>query len=85
MPNAKVASIEPTAEAEDGWTGTCNEIADMTLFPKADSWIFGANIPGKKNAVMFFMGGCPTTVPLSVTSSPVTSRASASPGPRPRR
>ena len=29
----------------------------MTLFPKADSWIFGANIPGKKKTVMFFMGG----------------------------
>jgi cation diffusion facilitator CzcD-associated flavoprotein CzcO len=51
------ALIEATAEAEDGWTETCNEIAHMTLFPKAESWIFGANIPGKKNAVMFFMGG----------------------------
>jgi cyclohexanone monooxygenase len=29
----------------------------MTLFPKAQSWIFGANIPGKKNAVMFYLGG----------------------------
>ena len=29
----------------------------MTLFPKAQSWIFGANIPGKKNAVMVYMGG----------------------------
>jgi cyclohexanone monooxygenase len=27
------------------------------LFPKADSWIFGANIPGKKNTVMFYMAG----------------------------
>ena len=51
------AVVEATAEAEDGWTATCNEIAHMTLFPKAESWIFGANIPGKKNAVMFFMGG----------------------------
>ena len=51
------AVIEATAEAEDGWTATCKEIAHMTLFPKAESWIFGANIPGKKNAVMFFMGG----------------------------
>ena len=51
------AVVEAAAEAEDGWTATCNEIAHMTLFPKAESWIFGANIPGKKNAVMFFMGG----------------------------
>jgi hypothetical protein len=29
----------------------------MTLFPQAQSWIFGANIPGKKNVVMFYMAG----------------------------
>jgi len=39
------------------WTDTCNEIAGMTLFPKAESWIFGSNIPGKKNQVYFYMGG----------------------------
>ena len=27
------------------------------LFPKAASWIFGANIPGKKRTVMFYLGG----------------------------
>jgi cation diffusion facilitator CzcD-associated flavoprotein CzcO len=52
-----VRTIEPTREAEDGWTATCQEIADMTLFPKCESWIFGANIPGKKNTVMFYMAG----------------------------
>jgi len=51
------AVVEATAEAEDEWTATCNEIAHMTLFPKAESWIFGANIPGKKQTVMFYMGG----------------------------
>ncbi|TKG69228.1 flavin-containing monooxygenase [Prauserella endophytica] len=52
-----VRTVEPTQEAEDQWTATCKEIADMTLFPKVESWIFGANIPGKKHAVMFYMGG----------------------------
>jgi cation diffusion facilitator CzcD-associated flavoprotein CzcO len=52
-----VRTVEPTPEAESGWTETCREIADATLFPKADSWIFGANIPGKANAVMFYMAG----------------------------
>lgn len=52
-----VRTVEPTREAEDRWTATCEEIANMTLFPQADSWIFGANIPGKKNAVMFYMAG----------------------------
>jgi hypothetical protein len=49
--------VEPSREAEDGWTKTCEEIANMTLFPKVESWIFGANIPGKKNTVMFYMAG----------------------------
>jgi cyclohexanone monooxygenase len=52
-----VTTVEPTADAENGWTATCEEIAGMTLFPKADSWIFGANIPGKRNAVMFYLAG----------------------------
>jgi len=52
-----VRTVEPTPEAENGWTATCEEIANMTLFPKAESWIFGANIPGKKKAVMFYMAG----------------------------
>jgi cyclohexanone monooxygenase len=52
-----VRTVEPTQAAEDSWTATCQEIADMTLFPQAESWIFGANIPGKKNTVMFYMAG----------------------------
>lgn len=52
-----VRTVEPTQQAEDGWTATCEEIAGMTLFPQAESWIFGANVPGKKNAVMFYMAG----------------------------
>lgn len=50
-------TVEPTQQAEDDWTATCTEIANATLFPKAESWIFGANIPGKKNTVMFYMAG----------------------------
>ncbi|SEO04995.1 Predicted flavoprotein CzcO associated with the cation diffusion facilitator CzcD [Gemmobacter aquatilis] len=50
-------SIEPTEAARDEWVGLCRTIADMTLFPKAESWIFGANSPGKKNVVMFYMAG----------------------------
>ncbi|WP_114968021.1 flavin-containing monooxygenase [Rhodoferax ferrireducens] len=49
--------VEASHEGEDGWTATCNEIAGYTLFPKADSWIFGANIPGKAKTVMFYLAG----------------------------
>ncbi|MGA9373822.1 MAG: NAD(P)/FAD-dependent oxidoreductase, partial [Mycobacterium sp.] len=51
------AAVEPTADAEEDWTATCREVADATLFPKAQSWIFGANIPGKKNTVYFYLAG----------------------------
>ena len=27
------------------------------MFGKVDSWIFGANIPGKKRTVLFYLGG----------------------------
>lgn len=52
-----LSAVEPTADAEAGWTKTCQEIANMTLFPKAESWIFGANVPGKTNTVYFYMAG----------------------------
>jgi cation diffusion facilitator CzcD-associated flavoprotein CzcO len=51
------AVIEVTDEAEQEWSATCKEIADFTLFPKAESWIFGANTPGRPNTVMFYMAG----------------------------
>lgn len=51
------AWIDVKPETEKAWTDGCLEIADATLFPKAASWIFGANIPGKKRTVMFYLGG----------------------------
>lgn len=51
------AIIDATEEAENGWSATCKEIADLTLFPKAESWIFGANTPGRPNTVMFYLAG----------------------------
>ncbi|MER7434812.1 flavin-containing monooxygenase [Pseudonocardia alni] len=52
-----VAAVEPTRQAEDEWTELCATIANMTLFPKVESWIFGQNVAGKKSTVMFFMAG----------------------------
>jgi cyclohexanone monooxygenase len=49
--------LEVRPEVETAWTDTCMEIANQTLFPQAASWIFGANIPGKKRTVMFYLGG----------------------------
>ena len=52
-----VESIEPTPEAEAEWTDTCTQVANATLFTKGNSWIFGANVPGKKPSVLFYLGG----------------------------
>lgn len=50
--------IDVKPDVEHEWTETCIDIANQTLFPKSpSSWIFGANIPGKKRAVMFYLGG----------------------------
>ena len=49
--------VEAKPDVESSWTVTCNTIAEATLFPQIDSWIFGVNIPGKARAVMFYMGG----------------------------
>ncbi|KAJ5558251.1 hypothetical protein N7535_008465 [Penicillium sp. DV-2018c] len=51
--------VEPTEEAERTWKAQINQIAEMTLFPKADSWYMGANIPGKKREFLNFPGGIP--------------------------
>lgn len=53
----EVDVVEASAAAEQTWTATCTEIAEQTLFAKGESWIFGANIPGKTNTVMFYMAG----------------------------
>lgn len=49
--------IEASVDAERQWTEACDELSKESLFRKTDSWIFGANIPGKKNTTMFYFGG----------------------------
>ena len=44
--------IDVAAEAEDRWVSHVNDAADRTLFPLADSWFLGANIPGKPRVFM---------------------------------
>jgi cyclohexanone monooxygenase len=50
--------IEASAEAEDLWVRHVNELADATLYPRAQSWYVGANIPGKPRVFMPYVGGC---------------------------
>ena len=52
-----LSCIEATKVAEDGWVDHVNELASATLFPKADSWYMGANIPGKPRVFMPYLAG----------------------------
>jgi cation diffusion facilitator CzcD-associated flavoprotein CzcO/acetyl esterase/lipase len=50
-------AIEPTETAEAGWTQHVNDCADITLFPAADSWYMGANVPGKPRVFLPYCAG----------------------------
>ncbi|MFC8868783.1 flavin-containing monooxygenase [Streptomyces sp. NPDC057148] len=52
--------IEATEEAVDHWVAECRDRADATLFPSANSWYLGANIPDKPRVFMPFIGGLGT-------------------------
>ncbi len=49
--------IEPELKAEDRWVDHVQEAANATLFPRANSWYMGANIPGKPRLFMPYIGG----------------------------
>jgi cation diffusion facilitator CzcD-associated flavoprotein CzcO len=51
--------IEATEEAEETWRDHVAELANQTLFPRAQSWYMGANIPGKKREMLVYPGGLP--------------------------
>ena len=53
----RFANIEATLGAEDAWMEHLNELSGYTLFPLADSWYVGANIPGEPRAFMPYIGG----------------------------
>lgn len=52
-----VETIEPDAAAEDKWVQHVNDVANGTLYPRADSWFMGANVPGKPRVFMPYLGG----------------------------
>ena len=54
--------FEATAAAEEEWRAQVHALADATLFPQADSWYLGANIPGKPREMLSFTGGLSTYI-----------------------
>ncbi|HET7018138.1 MAG TPA: NAD(P)/FAD-dependent oxidoreductase [Streptosporangiaceae bacterium] len=51
------AAMEAELDAAAEWTKHVQEIAGATLFPTADSWYMGANIPGKPRVFLPYLGG----------------------------
>jgi cation diffusion facilitator CzcD-associated flavoprotein CzcO len=54
--------VEATVPAEEAWRAQVLALADATLFPRADSWYLGANIPGKLREMLAFTGGLPAYI-----------------------
>src|ERR1700676_3495236 len=50
-------AMEANTDAEDHWVAHVNEVAHTTLYPQANSWYMGANIPGKPQIFMPYIGG----------------------------
>jgi len=53
-------TIEATAAAQDGWVTHVNDFANLTLYPSANSWYMGANVPGKPRVFLPYIGGVDT-------------------------
>ena len=52
MRNRDLVTIDASRAAEDRWVEHVNQAANKTLFPLANSWFLGANIPGKPRVFM---------------------------------
>jgi cyclohexanone monooxygenase len=48
---------EATGSAQADWMQHVDEVAHKTLFPTADSWYSGANVPGKSRRFLPYVGG----------------------------
>ena len=55
----QLATIETTAAAEAAWVAHVAEVAETTLYPLANSWYMGANVPGKPRVFLPYVGGFP--------------------------
>ena len=50
-------TVEAALSAADEWTAHVQDVANTTLYPTADSWYMGANIPGKPRVFLPYIGG----------------------------
>jgi cation diffusion facilitator CzcD-associated flavoprotein CzcO len=52
-----VSRVEAQTDAQEAWVAHVCEVAQTTLFPQANSWYMGANIPGKPRVFLPYVGG----------------------------
>jgi cation diffusion facilitator CzcD-associated flavoprotein CzcO len=52
--------IEATEAAEAEWVQHVADVGSLTLFPQANSWYMGANVPGKPRVFLPYIGGVAT-------------------------
>ncbi|MDF1604706.1 NAD(P)/FAD-dependent oxidoreductase [Nocardioides sp. YIM 152315] len=52
-----LTTAEATDVAEKEWSAHVQEVASYTLYPQTDSWLMGANIPGKPRVFLPYIGG----------------------------
>jgi cyclohexanone monooxygenase len=60
MRDRSLVAMEAKQDAEDNWVAHVNEVAYTTLYPQANSWYMGANVPGKPQIFMPYIGGVGT-------------------------
>jgi len=55
-----VMTIEAAPDAQDDWVRQVAEVGASTLYPRANSWYMGVNVPGKPQVFMPYVGGVGT-------------------------
>ena len=55
-----IGRIEARSEAQHTWVEHVNQSAERTLYPHANSWYVGANVPGKPRVFLPYVNGVKT-------------------------
>ena len=72
MRDRSLVAMEASQDAEDKWVAHVNEVAHTTLYPQANSWYMGANVPASRRS------SCPiSAASASIGRSATTSRQRA--------
>jgi len=59
MRDHNIAEMEADKAAQEGWGQKVEDMVSQTLFSTANSWYVGTNVPGKKRAILCYIGGVP--------------------------